>query len=187
MRPSEGARAATPAIGALRDHAEALFCDGRQRPFVSDRNTLQGRPGHCPLPGACFRLCGACPRSLCWLSRQPAARPPGSPWRAAPPAVAAPAAASPTAASPAASSAGGTRRTVATHCGVVSTTVEGTLWLADPPLGDHNPPTGWNENEQAGVFAVRDQKEALFTADTGVQARFVKARAGAPDPGVGCE
>ncbi len=74
-----------------------------------------------------------------------------------------------------------------THCGVVSTTVDGVLWLADPPLGDHNPPTGWDDNEESGVFAVQGPEDALFRADTGVEAHFVRADPGVPDPGAGCE
>jgi hypothetical protein len=80
----------------------------------------------------------------------------------------------------------GLRHTVDSHCGVVSTTVDGVLWLADPPLGDNNPPAGWDENDTPGVFAVQDAGDAVFTADTGVTAHFVKAPPGTSDPG-GCE
>jgi hypothetical protein len=91
-----------------------------------------------------------------------------------------------TAATPAAAASTGLRHTVSSHCGVLSTTVDDVLWLADPPLGDHNPPAGWDENDTPGVFAVQGADVAVFTADTGVTARFVRAPAGTSDPG-GCE
>ncbi len=91
--------------------------------------------------------------------------------------------ATPTATAPAA----GLRHSVHSHCGVLSTTVNGVLWLAQPPLGDQNPPPGWDDNDTAGTFAVRQAGDAVFTGDTGVTAHFIRAAAGAPDPGLGCE
>jgi hypothetical protein len=81
------------------------------------------------------------------------------------------------------------RHVVSTHCGVVSTTVDGVLWLADPRLGDDsgNPPAGWDENETAGVFVRETDDTATFTADSGVEATFKRADQGAVDPADGCE
>lgn len=76
---------------------------------------------------------------------------------------------------------------VASHCGVVSTTVDGVLWLADPVLGDHNPPPGWDENETSGTFVARDDTEAEFTTDSGQVARFRRAADGTGDPSRRCE
>lgn len=76
--------------------------------------------------------------------------------------------------------------TIRTHCGVISTTVDGQLWLADPPLGDGNPPPGWDENESAGVFRITSPGEARFEADQGQTARFVLAPPGVTDPAAGC-
>ncbi len=77
---------------------------------------------------------------------------------------------------------------VSTHCGVVSTTVDGVLWLADPRLGDDsgNPPPGWDENETAGMF-VQTGNTATFRADSGVEATFTRAAPGAVDPADDCE
>lgn len=49
----------------------------------------------------------------------------------------------------------GVRVTVPSHCGVLSVTIDGQLWLADPPLGDHNPPPGWEENQTSGPSSQR--------------------------------
>jgi hypothetical protein len=83
----------------------------------------------------------------------------------------------------------GTRHTLYTHCGVVSTTFDGVLWLADPPLRDEsgNPPAGWDENETPGLFVPLTQNKAVFKADSGVEATFKRATAGAADPGRNCD
>lgn len=82
-----------------------------------------------------------------------------------------------------------TRLTIRTHCGVASAFVRGALWLADPPLGDDsgNPPPGWDENETAGSYVTESDGRILFTADSGVQARFKKAPPGTADSIAGCE
>lgn len=78
---------------------------------------------------------------------------------------------------------------VRTHCGVLSTTVAGVLWLADPPMGDrdHNPPPGWDENETSGTFVQLTQDNAVFKTNTGQVERFRRAPTGAKDPYEGCE
>jgi hypothetical protein len=83
----------------------------------------------------------------------------------------------------------GKRHGVSTHCGVVSTTVDDVLWLADPRLGDDsgNPPAGWDENETAGLFVIETDNTARFTADSGVEATFTRAASGALDPVDGCD
>lgn len=80
-----------------------------------------------------------------------------------------------------------TQVTVSTHCGVVSVMVEGDLWLAEPPLGDHNPPAGWDENEETGAFTVTGPNSAEFHTDAGLKASFVRAEPGTADPNAGCE
>lgn len=80
----------------------------------------------------------------------------------------------------------GTRVTVPTHCGVLSVTVAGQLWLADPPLGDHNPPPGWDEQEQAGTFTRTGPRTGVFHTDGGQQADFRLAPAGADNPYADC-
>lgn len=83
----------------------------------------------------------------------------------------------------------GMRHILYSHCGVLSTTVEGVLWLAEPRLADDsgNPPPGWDENETPGLFRQTDSEHAVFVADSGVQARFTRAKPGESDPGAGCE
>jgi hypothetical protein len=52
----------------------------------------------------------------------------------------------------------GVRVAVRSHCGVTSLTIRGQLWLADPPLGDHNPPPGWDENETIGFLPQTESR-----------------------------
>ena len=81
----------------------------------------------------------------------------------------------------------GVRVAVPSHCGVLSLTVNGRLWLADPPLGDHNPPPGWDENETSGVLLKTGPGRAVFKGDGGQRAVFQNAPLGAEDPNAGCE
>ena len=81
----------------------------------------------------------------------------------------------------------GTRVRVPTHCGVLSVTVNGILWLADPPLGGHNPPLGWDDNEAFGHFVVLGHGQGEFFGDEGQRATFRRAAAGAENPNAGCE
>jgi hypothetical protein len=81
----------------------------------------------------------------------------------------------------------GVRVTVPSHCGVLSVTVDGQLWLADPPLGDHNPPPGWDENETSGRWVVIGPGRAEFRGEQGQRASFRQAPVGAKDPNAGCE
>ena len=80
----------------------------------------------------------------------------------------------------------GVRTTVRSHCGVNSVTVKGRLWLADPPLGDHNPPPGWDENQTSGYFFGKG-KHGAFYGDQRQWASFRLAPDGAEDPNMGCE
>ena len=65
--------------------------------------------------------------------------------------------------------------------------VDGQLWLADPPLGDHNPPQGWDENETSGYVVVTRGDQGLFVGDDGQQAKFRRTPGGSVDPNSGCE
>lgn len=76
---------------------------------------------------------------------------------------------------------------VSTHCGVVSATVKGDLWLAAPPLGDHNAPEGWDENLESGTFTVTGPHTATFRTAAGLTATFTLAEPGTVDPNAGCE
>lgn len=81
----------------------------------------------------------------------------------------------------------GVRISVPPHCGVLSVTVKDQLWLADPPLGNHNPPPGWDENETAGIFTQIGPGRAEFRSDSGQIAHFELAPAGSQDPNAGCK
>lgn len=81
----------------------------------------------------------------------------------------------------------GVRVAVPSHCGVLSVTVKGRLWLADPPLGDHNPPPGWDENETMGSLLRTGSGRAVFHGDEGQRASFRLAPLGAEDPNARCE
>jgi len=70
---------------------------------------------------------------------------------------------------------------------VRSIVVDGVLWLADPPLGDHNPPRGWDENRVAGSFTRLGDRRAEFRGDRGERATFRRAAAGTVDPAQDCE
>lgn len=85
------------------------------------------------------------------------------------------------------SSVRGTRLTISSHCGVVSATVDGRLWLAAPRLGDHNPPPGWDENQTAGFLVELGPGLAEFRGDGGQRARFRLVPKGTEDPNASCE
>jgi hypothetical protein len=61
-----------------------------------------------------------------------------------------------------------------THCGVEKAEVEGVLWLADPPLGNGSPPEGWGGLTTPGRWKQTGETTAVFLADSGVQADFVR-------------
>jgi len=79
------------------------------------------------------------------------------------------------------------RISVNSHCGVLSVWVGKMLWLADPPLGDHNPPDGWDENITTGYFITLGPGRAVFEGDAGQKAHFRQAPPGIKDPAAGCE
>jgi len=76
---------------------------------------------------------------------------------------------------------------VPSHCGVRSVVIEGALWLAVRPLGGHNPPPGWDENETAGHFVQTSSDLGTFYGEGGQVAHFRRAEAGTRDPNAGCE
>ncbi len=76
--------------------------------------------------------------------------------------------------------------TLATHCGVLSAHVAGTLWIADPPIGDRSPPPGWEENETSGFFTA-GRGRAVFRGEGGQVALFRRAGPSEPDPVANCE
>jgi hypothetical protein len=74
-----------------------------------------------------------------------------------------------------------------THCGVLSADVAGKLWIADPPLGDHSAPPGWDDDETWGHFIPGAEGRAMFRGEDGQVALFRRAKPHEPDPGAECE
>ena len=109
--------------------------------------------------------------------------------RALPEALADPSSSSSTQEAPPSAShaAKGVRVVVPSHCGVLSLTMNGDLWLADPPLGGHSAPPGWDENQTSGVLVRTGQGRARFKSDGGQRAWFQRAPRGAEDPNARCE
>lgn len=71
--------------------------------------------------------------------------------------------------------AGETRLDLYTHCGVTDAEVESVYWLAEPPLGNGSPPEGWGYLTTSGRWKQTSETTAVFTADSGVTAGFVRA------------
>jgi hypothetical protein len=69
---------------------------------------------------------------------------------------------------------------------VLSAVVDGTLWIADPPIGGHHPPPGWGEAETSGFF-VAGKGRAVFRGEGGQVALFRRARPSEPDPMARCD
>lgn len=80
---------------------------------------------------------------------------------------------------PIAAGPGEMRLDLSTHCGVKTAEVEGVFWVADPPLGDGNPPEGWGYLYTPGRWKPTSETTAVFLADSGVSATFVRST---PDP-----
>jgi hypothetical protein len=93
-----------------------------------------------------------------------------------------PSASSPVAVAP---SAGEVRLSLSTHCGVRDAEVGGVYWAADPPLGNGNEPPGWGDPKTQGRWRQTGETTAVFLADSGVSAAFVRAER--PDPYPACE
>jgi hypothetical protein len=72
-----------------------------------------------------------------------------------------------------------------THCGVLSAQVDGTLWIADPPIGDRGAPPGWGEDETSGYLTAA-RGRAVFRGEGGQVALFRRARPNEPDPLASC-
>ena len=65
-----------------------------------------------------------------------------------------------------------------THCGIVQAEIDGSVWLADPPLGTMtNPPEGWDNPKADGTLRLISKDKAEFVDDGGNRAWFVRAEA----------
>jgi hypothetical protein len=76
---------------------------------------------------------------------------------------------------------------LSTGCGVLSATVDGTLWIADPPLGNDGPPPGWGAEETWGHFVPGARGRAMFRGEDGQIALFRRAGPEEADPAADCD
>jgi len=74
-----------------------------------------------------------------------------------------------------------------TRCGVLSVTIDGQLWIADPPLGDGSAPPGWGEEQEWGRFTPGAKGRAMFRGEGGQVALFRKAEPDEDDPAADCD
>jgi hypothetical protein len=74
-----------------------------------------------------------------------------------------------------------------TYCGSLSVSLNGELWLADPPRTDRSATTSprWRETEE-GTFLILSRERARFRTRSGEVTSFVRAKPGAPDPPERC-
>lgn len=49
-----------------------------------------------------------------------------------------------------------------THCGIQGAQIDGMWWVADPPLGDSNPPPGWGNPVDRGQLTFVSPDRARF-------------------------
>jgi len=56
-----------------------------------------------------------------------------------------------------------------THCGIGWAKIDGTFWLATPPVSDGhgNPPRGWGNPFQDGTLRLTTPATAYFTSPAG--------------------
>ena len=61
------------------------------------------------------------------------------------------------------------------HCGVRYADFEGRRWLADPILGESNPPPGWGNPSDPGTMELVAEDRAMFISHSGERAFFIPA------------
>jgi hypothetical protein len=71
---------------------------------------------------------------------------------------------------------------VYTHCGVEWIYLDGSYWVAEPGLGDVNPPPGWGNPFDDGVITLEATDRATYLSQGGATAQFVRAPAGYQPP-----
>ena len=62
-----------------------------------------------------------------------------------------------------------------THCGIRYADFDGRKWLADPILGDSNPPPGWGNPSDPGTMELITNDRALFLSHSEEPAFFIPA------------
>ena len=63
--------------------------------------------------------------------------------------------------------------TLYVHCGVRDAHFDGRRWMADPMLGNHNPPPGWTADDSRGVMELVREDLAVFTSRSGRTIKFI--------------
>ena len=64
-----------------------------------------------------------------------------------------------------------------THCGIRSADFDGRRWIADPILGDVNPPPDWGNPFDSGTMELVEEDRAMFLSGSGERAFFKPAPA----------
>jgi hypothetical protein len=59
------------------------------------------------------------------------------------------------------------------HCGVRDAKFDGRWWMANPMLGDNNPPAGWTRDDVIGEMELVEEDLAVFTAKSGTIIEFI--------------
>ena len=62
--------------------------------------------------------------------------------------------------------------TLYAHCGIREARFNGRRWMADPMLGNHNPPPGWTADDSKGIMELVNDDLAVFTAQSGRTIQF---------------
>lgn len=65
-----------------------------------------------------------------------------------------------------------------THCGVRQALFDGRRWIADPPLGGPNEPTGWRDPLTWGAIVLVNDDLVVFTSRYGHIVKFIPWPAG---------
>ena len=64
--------------------------------------------------------------------------------------------------------------TLYVHCGVPDADFDGRRWMADPMLGNYNPPPGWTaDDSRRGVLGLVREDLAIFTSRSGRTIKFI--------------
>ena len=62
-----------------------------------------------------------------------------------------------------------------THCGIRYANFDGRRWLADPILGEANPPPGWGNPFDSGTMELVSKDRAMFLSHSAERAYFIPA------------
>ena len=63
--------------------------------------------------------------------------------------------------------------TLYVHCGVRDAYFDGRRWMADPMLGNNNPPPGWTADDSRGVMELVREDLAVFKSVSGRTINFI--------------